>query len=87
VRLELDYALSPAWGALYGNRHVIDRNAAEDEVEAVDAWYNDIRSFFGWNLVGNDLDVETGVWLPRMSLTDALAVARQFEGQYGPAAP
>jgi hypothetical protein len=66
---------------------VIDRNAAEDEVEAVDSWYNDVRSFFGWNLVGTDLDVDTNIWLPRMSIEDALAVAVRVEGAYGVVKP
>ena len=87
VRIELDYALSPEWGAAYASRTVIDRNAAEEDVQAVDAWYNDVRSFFGWNLVGTDLDVDSAVWLPRMSLDDAFAVARRFEGRFGVEAP
>jgi hypothetical protein len=87
VRLELDYALSAAWGSAYASRTVIDRNAAEEDVQAVDAWYNDVRSFFGWNLVGTDVDADSAVWLPRMSLDDAFAVARQFDGRYGATAP
>ena len=87
VRLELDYALSEAWGVAYASRTVIDRNAASEDVEAVDSWTNDVRSFFGWNLVGTDLDVDSAVWLPRMSLDDAFAVARLFEGRYGVEAP
>jgi hypothetical protein len=87
VRLELDYDLSEAWGAAYASRTVIDRNAAEEDVRAVDAWTNDVRSFFGWNLVGTDLDTDSAVWLPRMSLEDAFMVARRFEGRYGAEAP
>ena len=83
VRRELDFALSPAWGARYAARNVIDRNAAEEDVQAVDAWTNDVRSFFGWNLVGTDLNVDADVWLPRMSLEDAFAVARRFDERYG----
>jgi hypothetical protein len=83
VRRELDFALSPAWGARYAARNVIDRNAAEEEVRAVDAWTNDVRSFFGWNLVGTDLSVDSDVWLPRMGLADAFAVARRFDDRYG----
>jgi len=83
VRLELDFALSPAWGARYAARNVIDRNAAEEEVQAVDSWTNDVRSFFGWNLVGTDLSVDSAVWLPRIGLDDAFAVARRFDERYG----
>lgn len=83
VALELDYAISPEWGSLYASRNVIDRNAAEADVEAVDAWYNDVRSFFGWNLVGTDLAVDTNIWLPRIGFDDAMAVAIRVAGSYG----
>lgn len=87
VALDLPFGISQAWGALYGARNVIDRNAAEAEVKVVDAWYNSVRSFFGWNLVGTDLSVDSDVWLPRMSLEDAFAVAVLVDGQYGVTRP
>ncbi len=83
VALDLAFDISPEWGALYASRNVIDRNAAEAEVQVVDAWYNHVRSFFGWNLVGTDLSVDSNIWLPRMSLDDAFAVAVLVDGQYG----
>lgn len=87
VRAEPDYAISDAWGAAYGARVVIDRNAAEAEVEAVDSWANTVRGFFGWNLQAADLDVDSDVWLPRMPLADVFATAVQLDGTYGPVAP
>ncbi len=80
------YAISPEWGALYASRNVIDRNAAEAEVQVVDAWYNNVRSFYGWNLIGTDLDVDSDIWLPRMSIEDAMATAVRV-GSFGPVAP
>ena len=87
TRYDLAYDISPAWGALYGARTLIDRNAAEAEVAVVESWANTVRGFFGWNLQGTDLDVDSDVWLPRMPLADAFAVAIGFEGRYGPVAP
>lgn len=87
VRYDLEYGISPEWGAFYGARNLIDRNSAEEDVQVVESWANDVRSFFGWNLIGTDLDVDSDVWLPRMSLTDVFATARQFDGRYGPVAP
>lgn len=87
VRYDLEYAITPAWGALYGARTLIDRNAAEAEVEVVESWANTVRGFFGWNLQGTDLDVDSDVWLPRMGLEDVFAVAIGFDGTYGPVAP
>ncbi len=87
VRAEPNYAISDAWGAAYGARVVIDRNAAEADVAAVDSWANTVRGYFGWNLQAADLDVDSDVWLPRMSLSDAFAAAVPIDGTYGPVAP
>src|SRR5690606_17064656 len=87
VALDLPFGISQEWGMLYGSRNVIDRNAAEAEVQVVDAWYNHVRSFFGWNLVGTSIDADSAVWLPRMSLDDAFAVAVMVDGRYGVTRP
>lgn len=79
IRFDVD----AQWGNAYASRNVIDRNAAEAEVQVVDAWYNDVRSFFGWNLIGTDLNVDSPIWLPRLSLDDALNIAVLADGQYG----
>lgn len=78
-----NFDISEDWGAYYVSRNVIDRNAAEEEVQAVDSWANDVRGFFGWNIIGGDLNVDSPVWLPRMSLDDAFKVAVMYDGQYG----
>ncbi len=83
VALQLPYPLSADWGSLYASRNVIDRNAAEAEVQVVEGWANSVRSMFGWNLIGTDLNVDSPVWLPRLSLADALAVAVRVDGTYG----
>lgn len=78
------FGVSEAWGSLYGARNIIDRNAAEADVQVVESWANDVRAMFPWmNLMGTDLDVDSAVWLPRMSIADALAVAVLVDGQYG----
>jgi hypothetical protein len=81
------FEVSQGWAAKYAARQIIDRNAAEADVEAVDAWYNDLRSILGMNLVGTDLDVDSAVWLPRMSLEDVFQIARLYSGQYGVNSP
>lgn len=87
VAMDPGYLIGDAWGAAYGARVVIDRNAASEAVEAVDSWANTVRSFFGWNLQAADLNVDSDVWLPRMGLADVFATAVQVEGTYGPVAP
>jgi len=67
--------ISEDWFKLYTGRNVIDRNAAEADVRAVDSWQNDVRGFFGWNLQAADLDLDSPVWLPRFPLEDAVPAA------------
>ncbi len=83
VSLPIGFSISPEWGALYSSREIIDRNAAEADVAAADSWANSVRSMLGWNLIGNDLDVDSAIWLPRMSIDDAMRAAVQVEGKYG----
>jgi hypothetical protein len=87
IKIDIPFEISEDWGIRYASRNVIDRNAAEEEVQAVDAWYNDVRSFFGWELVGTDLNVDSAVWLPRMSLDEAIGLAKTYEGSYGVTQP
>ncbi len=81
------FKISKDWGAFYASRNVIDRNAAEAEVKVVEHWANDVRSMFGWNLIGTDLNVDSPVWLPRMSLEDAMATAKYYEDMAGVKTP
>ena len=77
------FGVSEDWSTKYGSREIIDRNAAEADVEAVDAWYNDLRSILGLNLVGSDLAVDSEVWLPRMSFDDVFAIALLYSDRFG----
>ena len=77
------FDLSEAWGRYYASRNVIDRNAAEAEVKVVKHWANDVRSLFGWNLTGTTIDADSPVWLPRMSLEDAMATAKYYDDMAG----
>jgi len=77
------FEVSGDWGKYYASRNVIDRNAAEAEVKVVKSWANDVRSMFGWNLIGTDLDVDSPVWLPRLSLDDAMATAKFYDDLAG----
>ena len=81
------FKVSEQWGAYYTSRNIIDRNAAEADVKVVDSWANDVRGLFGWNLQGTDLDVDSAVWLPRLSLEDAMAAALYYENTAGVKTP
>ena len=77
------FEVSEDWGRYYASRNVIDRNAAEEEVKVVKHWANDVRSMFGWNLIGTDIDADSPIWLPRMSLEDAMATAKYYDDMAG----
>ncbi len=79
----IPFEIDEQWGIYYVSRNVIDRNAAEEEVQATEAWYNDVRAFFGWNTLADDLNVDSPVWLPRMQLDDVWNIALMYDGQYG----
>ena len=64
------------WFALYSARNIIDRNAAEADIQAIDSWQNDVRGFFGWNLQAADLNLDSPVWLPRLQLEDAVKAVK-----------
>jgi len=81
------FKVSEKWGAYYTSRSIIDRNAAEADVKAVDSWANDVRGFFGWNLQGTDLKIDSAVWLPRMSLEDAMGAALLYADTAGVRTP
>lgn len=87
IKEPLNFGISEQWAAMYMAREVIDRNAAEEDVQVVDSWANDVRSIFGLNLQGTSLNVDSAVWLPRMSLDDAMTVVGRYMDAYGPFYP
>lgn len=77
--------VSEDWLNLYGNRILIDRNAAEADIQAQQSAANDIRSMLGLPLQAGDVKgVDSPVWLNRIALEDALkAGAEHYAEQYG----
>ena len=56
-------------------------------MKVVKSWQNDVRSMFGMNLQGTDLKVDSATWLPRMSLDDAMSLAKTYDGGAGVTKP
>lgn len=81
------FEFSGDWAKYYTARSVIDRNAAEADVKVAKTWQNDVRSMFGMNLQGSDLNVDSATWLPRMSLADAMSTAKTYDGGAGVTPP
>ncbi len=88
VAAEFQIPVPAEWTARYAARVVIDRNAAEADVEVIDNWENSVRSILGLNLQGTNLTVDSDVWLPRLALEDALAAgSSKYAGLYGCRSP
>lgn len=84
VKTQIEIPVSETWAKLYASRTIIDRAAAESSVEPLDNWQNDVRRMLGLPLQGGNLDVKADVWLPRLSLDDALkAGAKKYNDKYG----
>lgn len=79
--------ISQRWAALYMARNVIDRNVAEAKVSAANSTANQIRGMLGLNLQGGTLNVDSDVWLPRMTLEEAMATIGRYQDKYGPFIP
>jgi len=74
--------IAKEWLKLYGARVLIDRNKAEADIKASASRANALRSMLGLNLQAADQDFGEGdVWLPRLSVKDALkAGSTQYHG-------
>ncbi|MFI4897104.1 MAG: hypothetical protein ACIARR_04695 [Phycisphaerales bacterium JB059] len=76
--------VSENWARKYFSRVVVDRNAAEADVKVEDTAENQLRSMLGLPLQGTSLGEYSEVWLPRMTVADAIASgAEQFLGSRG----
>lgn len=71
----------------YGARVLIDRNAVEADIKAETTKANALRSILGLPLQAKDINVGGDVWLPRMAVSDALAVGKKkLKDKYGASA-
>ena len=76
--------VSKAWASAYGQRVLIDRNAVEADIAPQKTRANALRQMLGLNQRADDIKADSPVWLHRMSIEDALAIAKApFGGKYG----
>jgi len=79
---QIDAAVAASWAEKYAARNVIDRMKAEDSVQPLDNFQNDLRRMLGLPLDGGTLDVGSAVWMHRFPLEDAVRIARtQIQGR------
>ena len=75
--------ISKEWLVAYNSRKVIDRNAAEADIKATNSFSNALRGMLGLNLRAKDLNLDSDVWLPRMSVEDAMKAVGFGDAQVG----
>ncbi len=74
--------ISKKWLRLYGSRVLVDRNKAEANISASATRANAIRSMLGMNLrAGKVAFPKSPVWLPRLSVAEAIAAgSKRYHG-------
>jgi hypothetical protein len=75
ANVKFPVAASAAWKEVYGQRVLIDRNAVEADIQGQKTRANEVRSILGLPARADDVKADSPVWLHRMSLEDALAIA------------
>lgn len=74
----LQVAVSAQWAKLYGSRVLVDRNAAEADIQIQQTAANEIRAMLGLPLQAGTVDMPNSpVWLPRLSIDDAINAGSQ----------
>ena len=77
--------LPESFSQAYLQRSIIDRNAAEENVQALENSANAWRQMLGQNQQAADLAIDSEVWLPKLDLEAAIAVFDFFNGlDFGP---
>lgn len=79
----LKLPISSQWAGAYNNRNIIDRAAIEGASGGLNSSANDLRSILGLPLQGGAVSADSDVWLPRISLDDAMKVSARYGGQFG----
>jgi hypothetical protein len=84
VGTEISVPVTPEWLGKYFARAIIDRNAAEADVQAADSKVNELRKILGLPQQAPDMNLDSDVWLPRISLEEALRAGEsKYAGEYG----
>lgn len=81
---EIKVPISEAFAKLYAGRKEISRAAVDAKAKAANNGANALRGMLGLALQTSTIGDDAEVWLPRMSIDDALkAGAAKYEGKYG----
>lgn len=73
VSAEVKVPVSAAWAALYAGRKELSRAAVDAKAKAANNGANALRGMLGLPLQAGAVGADAEVWLPRMSIDDAIA--------------
>lgn len=84
VSAEIKVPVGEAFAKLYAGRKEISRAAVDAKAKASNNGANALRGMLGLPLQANAVADDAEVWLPRLSIDDALSAgSARFEGKYG----
>jgi hypothetical protein len=84
VTAELKVPVGEAFAKLYAGRKEISRAAVDAKAKASNNGANALRGMLGLPLQANAVGDDAEVWLPRLSIDDAIrAGTTKYEGKYG----
>lgn len=73
-----------SWSKFYAARNIIDRAKAEQGIQPLDNWQNDMRRMLGLPLDGGKLDVKSDVWLHKLAIDDAIRCGeKKYNDKFG----
>ncbi len=81
---EITVPVPEEWAKNYASRVIIDRAVAEQAVEPVDNWQNQVRKMLGLPLEGTDIKETSAVWLHRLATDAGLKCGeKKYQDKYG----
>lgn len=84
IAAEIKVPISAAFAKLYAGRKEVSRAAVDAKAKASHNGANALRGMLGLPLQANAVADDADVWLPRMSIEDALKAGNaKYEGKYG----
>lgn len=84
VSAEIKIPIGEAWAKLYAGRKEVSRAEVDAKAKAANNGANALRGMLGLPLQANAVGMDAEVWLPRMSVDDALKAGNaMYEGKFG----
>lgn len=73
----LKIPIAERWAKIYAGRSELTREQVDASVTVSNSWSNQVRSMFGLNLQGSDVAMDAEVFLPKMTIDEAIPVGSQ----------